>query len=343
VVDGNGTIELIVVWVSSVECPVLFNEVFDSSLVHVISLEHEVLDAYSPNLDEDDRRRSFEFGLRTVMSNIVSKSSNRLRLKEMHLSSFFVDNDDFHWDLVDLHLLWTRGTHVLDTIDCSDYLELKSSFYRSLIPTKAVADLMSSADFKRDHEYTHLSKDVYDDEDETVSVDDEMVIGIHIRAFDSSYDWEVVNPIQRTVKLVFNNFTKKIDVFSPSTTTDDSPCTAKRFDQVQSIDVFIAFMNSILTIHPAAKFFIASNSVQLKVMIQHHFINQLGPSRIHTVLPQTIAAGGHDRGTKEGMIIAVADFLLLGQTRLIAHTMGSSFGREAGCIQNVPVIDVSTA
>ena len=364
--NGTGTIELIVIWVSSVECPVLFHEVFDGSSVHVISLDHEVLDAYSTGTqheeEEEDRRRSFEFSLRKVIANIVSKSSNPLRLKEMHLRSFVVDDDDFEWNLIDVHLLWTRGTHVIDSVYCNEYLRLKSMFYRSLTPSIAVSRLMSTVDIKYDQNYNHRNQDTHDhreDEDDYDNNDNEMVIGVHVRAFDSSYDWEVVNPIQKKAQLVYNNITNNFDVFIiPSTTVgvtpDDSSSSssssssyssAKRFDQVQSIDVFIAFMNSMLTIYPTARFFIASNSMQVKLMIHHHF-NQLGSNRILSVLPVSpmMSGGGHDRGTKEGMMIAVADFLLLGQTRLIAHTMGSSFGREAGCIHNVPVIDVrSTA
>jgi hypothetical protein len=356
--DGTGaTIELIVIWVSSVECPVLFYEVFDSSSVHVISLDHEVLDAPSPGMQheheyEEDRRRSFEFSLRKVIANIVNKSSIPLRLKEMHLRSFVVDNDDFQWDHVDIHLLWTRGTHVIDSVPCNEYLHLKSVFYRSLIPTKAVSDLMSTVDFKHDQDYNHRNQDAHDHRNDDDN-DNEIVIGIHMRAFDSTYDWEVVNPIQRKAQLVYSNITDDFNVFvrSSSTSTNgvtdnssSNPYTAKRFDQVQSIDVFISFMTSMLAIHPTARFFIASNSIQVKVMIHHYFVNQLGPSRILIVLPLLpTTAGGHDRGTKEGMMIAVADFLLLGQTSLIAHTMGSSFGREAGCIQNIPVIDVSSS
>ena len=351
--DDTGTIELIVIWVSSVECPVLFHEVFDSSSVHVISLDHEVLDAFSPGMQhvyDEDRRRSFEFSLRKVIANIVNKSNIPLRLKEMHLRSFLIDNNDFQWDLVDIHLLWTRGTHVIDSIPCNEYLHLKSVFYRSLTPTKAVSDLMSTVDFKHDQDYNHRNQDAHDQRNDNDN-DNEILIGIHVRAFDSTYDWEVVNPIQRKAQLVYSNVTNDFNVFDRSSSastngvTDNSsssPYTAKRFDQVQSIDVFIAFMNSMLAIHPTARFFIASNSIQVKVMIHHYFINQLGPSRILIVLPVSpTTAGGHDRGTKEGMMLAVADFLLLGQTSLIAHTMGSSFGREAGCIHNIPVIDVS--
>jgi len=351
---GNSAIELIVIWVSSVECPILFHEVFDSTSVHVISLDHGSLDdSHIVGSNDDDRLRTVESNLRKVVSNIVSKGKSWLRLKELHLSSFLVNADELfdRDDTSAIYLLWTRGTHALNSADCTDYLTTKSSFYRSLVPTKAVYDLMSTVDFshryrnakyhQNDNEY---SKNINGDDDDD---DNDMVIGIHVRAFDSSYDWAVVHPLQSKARVVYNSTTMQIDVVAQqyivSHNDDDGvgrQYGAKRFDQVSSIDAFIGFMNSMLATYPTARFFIASNSLQVKITIANHFMHRFGHGRILAIQSQ-LSSDSHDRGSKEGMVVAAADFLLLGQTRLIAHTISSSFGREAGCIHNVPVIDVS--
>jgi hypothetical protein len=41
------------------------------------------------------------------------------------------------------------------------------------------------------------------------------------------------------------------------------------------------------------------------------------------------------------MVVAAAEFLLLGDCSLVAHSRGSSFGREAAMVQLRPAIDVS--
>jgi hypothetical protein len=134
------------------------------------------------------------------------------------------------------------------------------------------------------------------------------VVGVHIRAYHTKYDWPVVVPISDT--------------------------NVQRFDQVTPLDSYFNIIQSILSNYPNTKFFIASNNLQAK----EHLIRIYGTKMIILKSDESLLG---ERSSNEGMIVAAAEFFLLGQTSYLIHARGSSFGKEAAAVHMIKLIDVS--
>ena len=79
----------------------------------------------------------------------------------------FLNNDD-------ITVLWSLGSHTASDLNCIDYMNMKSFFYRKLIPTPQIAAVVNGILME------NFSKST--------------TVGIHIRVQDSANDWNVVTP-----------------------------------------------------------------------------------------------------------------------------------------------------
>lgn len=303
---------LVVIWQANEDCMASFYELFDeASDISVLIME--------PGMDNSVFSRTVREAL-----NFVGSVKN-LSIQEHYPRDFYVSIGDVSPH--GIHILWTRGTHASVDSECTDYLADKQQFYRLLRPTAAVTELIDSVD---------------------IQSDDELVVGVHIRAFDARYDWAVVSPSLASVREKGGESSQHPHPAAASSSArneldsnaTDSPSMkplhlqSKRFDQAASLEAFVGVMEDLIQTHPAVRFFLASNSAQAKRNLVQHF----GASRVLTL--QDEAQLG-ERESVHSLVVALAEFYLLGATSFVVHTRGSSFAREAAARSGIPVVDVS--
>lgn len=136
------------------------------------------------------------------------------------------------------------------------------------------------------------------------------VVGIHIRAYDYRFDWPVVQPVE----ISYNN-------------------RILRFDEASTLESFIEIIGKIVQ-HTNRKVFLTSNSIYAK----NEIVRQFGSDKIITIASSAV----EDRDSVDGMLLALAEFYLLGESAYIIHTRSSSFAREAGSLLMRPVLDLIT-
>ena len=118
-------------------------------------------------------------------------------------------------------------------------------------------------------------------------------IGVHIRAHDQIYDWEVVPPAPGQKK-------------------------AQAFGQGATVAHFEAAMSKMADYFgpDRVRFFVASNLPAAKQLMQGRFEGSIA------------LYGEESRSSRDGIQFALMEFLLLSQTSLILHTFGSTFAME---------------
>ena len=157
------------------------------------------------------------------------------------------------------------------------------------------------------------------------------VLGVHIRAFDEIYDWEVVPPIVQNTK---------------------TSSKALRFDETGSISNFLSIASKFLEKFPGAQLFISSNSqlaiqevksalMNARVLSSENYFSFCVSTK-HFVCDSNIliGAGETSRASVQNVQSALIDFLLLSKSTLLVHTRSSSFAREAAFIHSVPILDI---
>ena len=290
--------KLLVLWMSSEECNSGFHALFTEtheSLV-VIDVDSSVLT--TNNMD------------RTIVE-ITSAAA-----LEMGISMTILRPHDFFVDITtvisskdtSLLLVWTLGVHAPIGVPCTDYLFAKSTFYRGLRPSPAVMARMYTEGYG----------------DSTMGFQSiDRIVGIHIRAYDSTYDWAVVTP--------------HVNLTTENMNTNTS--TALRFDEASPLSAFVQVMEDILHTYPTTKFFIASNSVMAKENIKAHF----GSNVVITIDAVTVATSVSldDRSSEASMLLAAAEFFLLSACAYVVHSRGSSYAKEAAAIHMRSVVDIS--
>lgn len=137
-----------------------------------------------------------------------------------------------------------------------------------------------------------------------------LMISIHVRVHDAIQDWEVIPPLS------------------------DGGDQAQKFGDGAKPEDFERFMKMIIEHFSQnsnsnyIRFFIASNNEEIK----NHLLAKF---------PTAIAIfGDHDRGSDEGMRLALVDWLLISESSLIINTYGSSFAVEASMKKAVPILGV---
>jgi hypothetical protein len=239
--------KLVLLWQPTSDCMADFSELFSNH-----------------NLDFSIYSLNYEAKYATKeISEAISyfREKNGISWSILSPRHFFVDiGEKYKYEDHTMITVWTLGIHAPEGMHCSDYLHFKSSFYKALKPSPRVADMIGSLSL------ADLSNG-------------NRVVGLHIRAYHTKYDWPVVVPLL------------------------DS--NVQRFDQVTPLDSYINIIQSILSNYPNTKFFIASNNIQAK----EHLIKLYG-TKIVTL--KSNASLLEERSSSEGMIVAAAEFFLLG-------------------------------
>lgn len=280
---------ILYVWGSSEDCFVNFDELFTSTFP-VISVDSSVANG---NFDR--------FSKHLTDSTTNACTALDISLRQFSLSEFLIDEDR---PLSRVNIVRTFGTHAPRSYSCGDYLYAKKLFYQQLTPSLQVQHIVDSVNLKGG-----------------------MVMGVHIRAFDATHDWNVVNPSIDSLNLSFavhNNNTDTDTVYN---------LTSRSFPEASPLDAFATFMHKLIAHFPKVRFLLASNSGQAKTLMTAAF----EPGRVITVDSEHTGV----RHRAEGMVVAAAEFWLLGATALVVHSTASSFAREAAARSMLSVIDVS--
>lgn len=328
---------LIVLWQPSSECSTSFSSLF--SITPELNKDIVIADL----MDNVSDRYIFE-------SLKKATQQSQQTLKEVYFTSFFVETKlgAEEYRNLDVLLLWTLGMHSYEDESCFHYLFAKSLFYRSLTPSDEVKQIMTSVNVNDGYD---IHGNDSSDNHNTVN---NKVIGIHLRGYDVTYDWEVVVPDYDSNSINSSNDGGGGKSESNSTVFNSR---SRRFDEASPLSSFVHYIDATLAVHPDAVFYVASNVLAVKQFLIERY-NSLQPSDLASTATTTNVATpsapatpatiltilsdvtGH-RSSTSGLQLAAAELMLLSQCGYILHTQGSSFGREAAAFHLVPVVDVS--
>lgn len=279
------------VWGSTEDCNVSFDEIF-SSTFPVISVNTNVgngnFDRFPQQLTDSAASACLELNL---------------DLRQFSPTEFLIDEGR---PLSHVNIVRTFGTHAPRSFSCGDYLHAKKLFYQQLTPSAQVQRIVDSVDLNKKG----------------------MLVGVHIRAFDATHDWPVVNPTIGSLNLT--HATNK-DIHMDTVYN----LTSLTFPEASTIGAFAVGMLTLMAHFPNVRFLLTSNSAAAKVLIANAF----EPGRVITVESEHTGI----RHSAEGMVVAAAEFWLLGEAVLVLHSTASSFAREAAARTVLSVIDVSIA
>lgn len=137
-----------------------------------------------------------------------------------------------------------------------------------------------------------------------------IMIGVHIRMYDPKFDWEIVPP---------RNGLHKASAFGDGASVEDFKSILNQIKTQFTIEVNDKPLTN-------CRFLIASNSESIKKYFLHEF-------------PGSIAISGEQkRESRDGITLALLEFLLLSKSALIINTYGSSFAVEAAAIHMRPLV-----
>lgn len=204
------------------------------------------------------------------------------------------------------------GVLTLDGVDCEEYTLKHGYFLNRLKPQP----MTTHSVIKTYNEYFANS----------------VMVGVHYRAHDPQQDWAVVPPLlgDRSDKIFgegatierFIEVMRNIDSsdYARANVNDD---IAISFDR-ESTEAGLYRNSSSSRI----RFFVASNSLKAKGAISKEF-----PSAIYV-------SSTKSRSEREGMILALFEWLLLSRSAFILHTYGSTFAQEAALVHQLPLVGI---
>jgi len=294
---------LVVIWRPANDCDAQFHEIFGNS-TFVFSLPRS-----QQSIEE------IEFGISSSLRKVVL--ADGYSMEQLHPQDYLFPLAK-HSAFV--KLIWTRALH--GSPQCHLHRKEISNFYKSLRKSLVPdLDAILSLNHRRLQE------------------DSNSVVGVHIRAFDVRHDWSVVPP----APFHFDNGGADAQQQEMEVASNAPPCNAlltpmkraQRFDLASPLSAFEEIMKAFLLLNSTLKFLVVSNAPGAIAILRQRF----GNSIISTVdMEDDIRS---DRSSVRGVRQAALDFFLLAETTSILHSRGSSFGREAGQIHGVPLIDVT--
>jgi hypothetical protein len=196
------------------------------------------------------------------------------------------------------------GVLVLDGVKCQQYLSMRSAFLSALVPVKAARDLV---------------KEVMD-----TYFTDKVMIGVHYRAHDLTQDWDVVPPLDgRTAAMSFGDGATLQDFQRYMASIRNAFTTSYKVDPDGPGGAPAQVVNTT-----TSRFFVASNSLEAKQFFANIFKDSV------------VIEGDHRRTTKEGIMLALLEWLLLSRSALILNTYGSSYAMEAAQVHQRPLVGI---
>jgi hypothetical protein len=298
VVAKSSNRKLLLVWQRSTECNASFDDLF-------VSWPEQLLlwaPAASNIIDIEVALK--ERGLHTLVltPDIMFYEDN---------AAAFILKRNVAFASTEVLLTEHNGLVSIEGMQCQQYLTLRSKFYQSIEPIAGARSIV--ADIRSRYFSNRL------------------MVGIHYRAHVAEYDWEVVPPTRGATAAV-------------------------RFGDGASVEDFTRLMAKIrfhFTVRVGesndtnVRFFIASNSAEAKRQLLETF-----PDAI--TLPDAFMANesgsfgrqneqydkkyDYSRSTKDGMLHALVDWLLLAESALVINTYGSSFAEEVGALLVCPSV-----
>ena len=224
----------------------------------------------------------------------------------------------------DIVFYWAASSYAPMRIACENYVQLKHLFYSSLRPVPRLRQYVRDIGKK-----LGLSRVLFADENrDGYDYVTGPIVGLHFRAHEKEFDWAVVPP-----NLDYSDITEEVNATTESSTIK----SAMNFEKSTPIEVVIESVSGIIAHVPDVKFFVASNSNQIKEQL----LKQFTADRIMTLISPEGAAA--TRNNVAGIQMAVLELYLLGKiSDLIMHSKGSSFAAEASYFGPIPVVDMTT-
>jgi len=276
---------LLVAWQATHDCNALFTELFESGPQRLKILPFPVssINKEAISFFEDSAKSQ----------NVTFFTLNESNIWADKHKSFVAKRSVFMSNIQAIITVYD-GLVTLDGMKCQQYLLARSTFYRSLVPIQLVRDTVNQVKNER--------------------FEGKVMIGLHYRAHDKNYDWNVVPPL-------------------------GGSSAAAPFGEGASLQDFEVRMRGILTAFTSkdsetgnsttnVQFYIASNSNEAK----NHFLS---------VFSETITLyGEYNRGTYKDIFFALVEWMILGECDLVMNTYGSSYAEEAAQVHQVPLVSI---
>ena len=147
---------------------------------------------------------------------------------------------------------------------------------------------------------------------------DKVMVGVHYRAHDRIQDWEVVPPLEGQAAAM---------PFGAGATLQDFEFYMKNIQTAFTITSTTG-ENSTAVSATTSRFFIASNSPEAKEYFASKFPDSI------------FISGDYRRDTRDGILFALLEWLLLAQSALVLNTYGSSYAVEAAQMHLRPLVGV---
>ena len=154
---------LIVIWLASDDCHISFPALFSRFL-------HNNVVVISPPASNLPRQPEMEAVIANSLRNF--SSTNFLSFGILYQRKFMLDVSLLKSRVT---LVYTRGSHAPSSLSCQEHLYTKSMFYQGLRLASPVEDIVNEVKFN------YFAGSSY-------------LFGVHVRAFDASYDWSVITP-----------------------------------------------------------------------------------------------------------------------------------------------------
>lgn len=283
--------KLIVSWKPSSECNITFADMFESVPSSLYLFEHPLL-----GMDSD--------GSASLQKSLIEQGISYHFFREANLPwtsdlGFLVKKDIFLDPNIQVIVTNYDGLLTLQDVPCHFYQDKRHYLLSNLRPrtefTDAIQQILT----------THFS--------------DVLPIGVHIRINDPMYDWAVVPPLAGA---------DKAKEFDESAKLEDFISLMQQINQYFQFDFPV--LSSLSSQKSLVKFFIASNSPQIKEIVSNLFPDQA----VFLSFPSM------SRNTVDGMKQAFLEWLLLSEMSLVVNTYGSSFAMEATQRTNIPLVGV---
>jgi hypothetical protein len=272
---------LLVNWVPSVDCNASFSELFSSWPTGII-IEYFFASNRLVDISE------------AVCDAFISdkRSCTIWRLKDHTSESVGCLNvlGDYFWSETFIIVAAHDGVIAVEGTHCATYFATSSNFYLSLIPHVETRN------------YLELVGKYFENK---------IMIGVHYRVHNSSFDWNVVPALDGGAPLGFGHIS-----------------SLSFIEIMKEIEKHFSYSLPDGSVVITCRFFIASNNIEAKNVFLDHF-----PSSI-------FLDGNTDRSDVEGIRFALLEWLLLAESRLLINTMGSSFAVEASRVHLRPLVSL---
>jgi hypothetical protein len=278
---------LLVSWTKDAQCNIKFNELFETVPNGIRILPYVI-----PKVD----------GLNVVsqiassldLTSVIMDDSWKISLNSNPDDHGFVLRDNEIKSYTNVIITNHVGLITLEGISCQQYFSMRSNFYSSLIPVPFVRESI------QDIHNNYFSKHI--------------LIGIHYRAHEENFDWQVVPPrVQQTEANKFGQGANEQD-----------------FERLMTlIDRKFTYIDKNGQVHKTYKFYIATNSPQSKDFF-------------HDKFPETSVSINETliRSSAKGSLYSLVDWLMLSKAAIIINTYGSSFATEASQVLNRPLLSI---